>query len=278
MLSALPHQFDAKEFRSGGFDVAFSVRLPASINCLFNLENLELEDCKRLQSQPQLPPNVTEVRVNGCASLVTLLGALKLRKSSRTIIDCVDSLKLLGKNGLAISMLREYLEAVSDPDDKLSIVVPGSEIPKWFTYQNEGSSITVTRPSYLYNMNKGIALAKVDKEEFLDEVLALTETDQILSPTFTLLTVARTTQAGITFFSLARRDCSSRCEDLVILQRLKSTRPEPPGLLETGRSWQVERYQAVSPGSKVRSSSPTESRPHDSEIAQKVKEPNKLAI
>ena len=86
------------------------VRLPASINCLFNLENLELEDCKRLQSQPQLPPNVTEVRVNGCASLVTLLGALKLRKSSRTIIDCVDSLKLLGKNGLAISMLREYLE------------------------------------------------------------------------------------------------------------------------------------------------------------------------
>ncbi|KAK9178494.1 hypothetical protein WN943_027685 [Citrus x changshan-huyou] len=30
------------------------------------------------------------------------------------------------------------------------------------------------------------------------------ETDQILSPTFTLLTVARTTQAGITFFSLAR--------------------------------------------------------------------------
>ena len=46
------------------------------------------------------------------------------------------------------------LQAVSDPDGKLSIVVPGSEIPKWFMYQNEDSSITVTRPSYLYNVNK----------------------------------------------------------------------------------------------------------------------------
>ncbi|XP_024042865.1 TMV resistance protein N [Citrus clementina] len=44
------------------------VTLPASINSLFNLEKLELEDCKRLQSMPQLPPNLMEVRVNGCAS------------------------------------------------------------------------------------------------------------------------------------------------------------------------------------------------------------------
>ncbi|KAK9205233.1 hypothetical protein WN943_015500 [Citrus x changshan-huyou] len=86
------------------------VTLPASISSLLNLEELKLEDCKRLQSLPQLPPNVEKVRVNGCASLVTLLGALKLRKSDKTIIDCMDSLKLLRKNGLAISMLREYLE------------------------------------------------------------------------------------------------------------------------------------------------------------------------
>ncbi|XP_024044736.1 uncharacterized protein LOC18049636 [Citrus clementina] len=51
-------------------------------------------------------------------------------------------------------MLSEYLEAVSNPLKDLSIVVPGSEIPKWFMYQNEGSLITVTRHSYLYNMNK----------------------------------------------------------------------------------------------------------------------------
>ncbi|KAK9205227.1 hypothetical protein WN943_015494 [Citrus x changshan-huyou] len=43
---------------------------------------------------------------------------------------------------------------MSDPSHRLHIVVPGSEIPKWFMYQNEGSSITITRPSYLYNTNK----------------------------------------------------------------------------------------------------------------------------
>ncbi|KAH9725787.1 ADP-ribosyl cyclase/cyclic ADP-ribose hydrolase [Citrus sinensis] len=91
------------------------VTLPASISGLLNLKELELEDC-----------------------------ALKLRKSDCTIIKCIDSLKLLVNNGLAISMLQEYLEAMSlsPPRQEFKIVVPGSEIPKWFMYQNEGSSIT----------------------------------------------------------------------------------------------------------------------------------------
>ncbi|KAH9725784.1 ADP-ribosyl cyclase/cyclic ADP-ribose hydrolase [Citrus sinensis] len=106
------------------------VTLPASISGLLNLKELELEDC-----------------------------ALKLRKSDCTIIKCIDSLKLLVNNGLAISMLQEYLEAMSlsPPRQEFKIVVPGSEIPKWFMYQNEGSSITVTTPSYLYNKNKTLA-------------------------------------------------------------------------------------------------------------------------
>ncbi|KAH9725790.1 ADP-ribosyl cyclase/cyclic ADP-ribose hydrolase [Citrus sinensis] len=108
------------------------VTLPASISGLLNLKELELEDC-----------------------------ALKLRKSDCTIIKCIDSLKLLVNNGLAISMLQEYLEAMSlsPPRQEFKIVVPGSEIPKWFMYQNEGSSITVTTPSYLYNKNKVVGYA-----------------------------------------------------------------------------------------------------------------------
>ncbi|KAH9725723.1 ADP-ribosyl cyclase/cyclic ADP-ribose hydrolase [Citrus sinensis] len=135
------------------------VSLPASINCLFKLEILVLEDCKRLQSLPQLPPNVKKVKANGCASLVTLLGALKLRKSYCTLINCIGSLKLLGNNGLEFSMLREYLKEVSDQRNFFFIVVPGSEIPKWFMYQNEGSSITVRRPSYLHNKNRVVGYA-----------------------------------------------------------------------------------------------------------------------
>ncbi|KAK9200159.1 hypothetical protein WN944_015355 [Citrus x changshan-huyou] len=136
--------------------------LSASVNRLFNLKELELEDGKGLQSMPQLPPNIKEVRVNGCASLEKLSDALKLCKSEYISINCIDNLKLLRNDGLAFSMLKEYLEAsvpltphlgkklrfkmrhcyglffspffrsqvVSLPIQKFGIVVPGSEIPE----------------------------------------------------------------------------------------------------------------------------------------------------
>ncbi|ESR40241.1 ADP-ribosyl cyclase/cyclic ADP-ribose hydrolase [Citrus sinensis] len=139
-------------------------RPPSSIFLMKNLKTLSFSGCNG-------PPSTASCHLNlpfnlmGTSScpvalmLPSLSGVLRLRKSSWTTIYCIDSLKLLGKNDLATSMLREHLEAVSAPDSKLSIVVPGSEIPKWFMYQNEGSSITVTRPSYLHNVNKVVGYA-----------------------------------------------------------------------------------------------------------------------
>lgn len=63
--------------------------LPASINRLSKLWIIELEECKRLQSLPQLPSNIEQVRVNGYASLGTLSHALKLCKSIYTVISCM---------------------------------------------------------------------------------------------------------------------------------------------------------------------------------------------
>ncbi|KAH9782182.1 Disease resistance-like protein DSC1 [Citrus sinensis] len=137
---------------------------PSSIFLMKNLKTLSFRGCNGPPSSAScyLPFPINLMRRSsdlGALMLPSLSGALKLRKSSCTIIDFVDSLKLLGKNGLAISMLREFLEVVSAPSHKFSIVVPGSEIPKWFMYQNEGSSITVTRPSYLCNMNQVVGYA-----------------------------------------------------------------------------------------------------------------------
>lgn len=155
------------------------------------LVRINLEDCKRLQSMPQLPPNIEEVRVDGCVSLETLSGALKLCNSEYISINCIDDLKLLGNNGLAFSMLKEYLEVilslplsfaqnimpkndavlwthffpffrlqvVSNPIQKFCIVVPGSEIPEWFMHQNDGSSIKFIMPSNLYCKNKALGYA-----------------------------------------------------------------------------------------------------------------------
>ncbi|KDO45460.1 hypothetical protein CISIN_1g001889mg [Citrus sinensis] len=128
------------------------VSLPATISLLFKLEELELEDCKRLQSLPQLPPNIVSVSVNDCASLGKLSDTLKLCKWEHIFIDCIDCLKLLCNDDLACSMLKEYLEAVSK--SRFSIVVPGSKIPEWFMYQNDGCSITLIRPSKSNKKNK----------------------------------------------------------------------------------------------------------------------------
>ena len=45
------------------------VSLPTSIDQLSGLKFLYMEDCKMLQSLPQLPPNLELLRVNGCTSL-----------------------------------------------------------------------------------------------------------------------------------------------------------------------------------------------------------------
>ncbi|KAH9725779.1 ADP-ribosyl cyclase/cyclic ADP-ribose hydrolase [Citrus sinensis] len=139
--------------------------LPASINRLSKLWIIELEECKRLQSLPQLPSNIEQVRVNGCASLGTLSHALKLCKSIYIVISCVDCTKLLNNNGSALSVLTENLELqeVSKPIPHLSIVVPRSEIPMSFRYQNEGSSIAVTTPLFWHKRNdvRGYAICCV---------------------------------------------------------------------------------------------------------------------
>ncbi|GAY66170.1 hypothetical protein CUMW_246650, partial [Citrus unshiu] len=80
----------------------------------------------------------------------------------------MDCLKLTGKYDLVLSLLNEYIKnsenmSLSDkylkfPNEDMrsfSIIVPGSEIPEWFEYQNnEGSSITISLPPKTYKNSK----------------------------------------------------------------------------------------------------------------------------
>ncbi|KAH9781808.1 ADP-ribosyl cyclase/cyclic ADP-ribose hydrolase [Citrus sinensis] len=139
-------------------------RPPSSVFLMKNLRTLSFSGCNGPPSSASWHLHLPFNLMGKSSCLVALMlpslsGALKLCKSNGIVIECIDSLKLLRNNGWAILMLREYLEAVSDPLKDFSTVIPGSKIPKWFMYQNEGSSITVTRPSYLYNMNKIVGYA-----------------------------------------------------------------------------------------------------------------------
>ncbi|GAY64453.1 hypothetical protein CUMW_233740 [Citrus unshiu] len=97
------------------------VSLPASIYRLSSLLDIFLEECKMLQNLPRLPASIHWISLGGCVSLETL---------SDDLTRC------------------------------FSIVVPGSEIPEWFEYQNnEGSSITISTPPKTYKNRKLVGYA-----------------------------------------------------------------------------------------------------------------------
>ncbi|KAH9781758.1 ADP-ribosyl cyclase/cyclic ADP-ribose hydrolase [Citrus sinensis] len=79
------------------------VSLPASIYRLSNLQEIELEECKMLQTLPRLPASIQWILLDGCVSLETLSDVLKLNEHRLPLLslECVDCLKLTGNYDLA---------------------------------------------------------------------------------------------------------------------------------------------------------------------------------
>ncbi|XP_031271618.1 TMV resistance protein N-like isoform X1 [Pistacia vera] len=121
-----------------------------SINRLPKLQCLKLEGSKRLQSLPELPPNINTIRLDACPSLETLSNGLEFRNSEFAVISCMNCLKLSDCCSMGLLMLNRYLKAMSNPRMEFSIVVPGNEVPKWVKQKSEDSSIRITRPSHEY--------------------------------------------------------------------------------------------------------------------------------
>ncbi|KAH9782098.1 ADP-ribosyl cyclase/cyclic ADP-ribose hydrolase [Citrus sinensis] len=136
--------------------------LPASINRLSSLRRIELEECKMLQTLPRLPASIHVILLDGCVSLETLSDVLNLNEHQLPYLGlhCVDCLKLAGNYDLALSLLKEYIKNSERHRRGFSIIVPGSEIPEWFEYQNnEGSSITISTPPKTYKNSKLVGYA-----------------------------------------------------------------------------------------------------------------------
>ncbi|CAL8991968.1 unnamed protein product [Prunus brigantina] len=90
--------------------------LPAGLRCLSKLWELNLESCKSLQQA-----------VNG----------FRLVENNE------------GCNSIAFLMLQKFRQGVRHSILKFNIVIPGSEIPDWFSNQSVGDSLMVERPPHL---------------------------------------------------------------------------------------------------------------------------------
>ncbi|CAN6555775.1 unnamed protein product [Malus baccata var. baccata] len=142
------------------------VNLPTSISQLTKLENLYLSRCRRLQHLPVLSSDVDlQVTADGCTKLEMLecptnLG--KLNSSCFNFINCFGMLEKECYNHITFTMLQRYLKGVPYAGDRYEIVMPGKEIPGWFTHQRMGPEVSVDlTPQWRDNKWMGYALCAV---------------------------------------------------------------------------------------------------------------------
>ncbi|XP_024043493.1 disease resistance protein RPS6 isoform X2 [Citrus clementina] len=157
------------------------------------LETLDLEDCNMLRSLPELPLCLQSLKAMNCNRLQSLpeipscvqeLDASVLEKLSKPSPDLrqwhpeyvtpqpiyfgfTNCLKLDGKANnkiladslrmaIAASLRLGYENAYNEKLSKLrgsQIVLPGSEIPDWFSNQSSGSSIRIQLPPHSFCRN-----------------------------------------------------------------------------------------------------------------------------
>ncbi|CAN6684977.1 unnamed protein product [Malus baccata var. baccata] len=136
------------------------LEIPASIKQASRLSILDLEGCKRLQSIPELPV-LCNVKARGCTSLKKVsssrtaltqgwdkpnycfrffLHCPRLNNNSRSNI--MDEAQITIMRMATVAPLKEDYWR-HDLWPQINIVCPGKEIPNWFSYQNEGSSIDI---------------------------------------------------------------------------------------------------------------------------------------
>ncbi|XP_023920918.2 disease resistance protein RUN1-like [Quercus suber] len=125
-------------------------RLPSSIVHLKNLRKLSV------RLLPKLPLNIKYIGADGCISLETLPARLEDNFLYLHLLNCVKLVDNEGYDNLFLTMLRH--DFFKRPDRySICVLIPGNNIPKWFSHQTEGASLNLQGPSDFL----GIALCTV---------------------------------------------------------------------------------------------------------------------
>ncbi|XP_048328804.2 disease resistance protein RPV1-like [Ziziphus jujuba] len=144
--------------------------LPACFNRLTKLRILDLRDCENLKSLgPELPPSLEMVRVDDCISLDTFLDPLNDQfcnlRCSATCNNCFELVRRQGSKRTAFASLKRYLQKPANASKRFDIVLPGNEIPAWFTHQSSGTSISFQLDPNLCNSKwMGFAISVFPKK------------------------------------------------------------------------------------------------------------------
>ncbi|KAI9119745.1 hypothetical protein K1719_009134 [Acacia pycnantha] len=130
--------------------------LPASIKHLLNLAYINLSNCRRLRSLPELPFFIEEVDANGCISLELVPNlATAPHLTSLLLKDCLklenhymESACFPLKRAIYTSQVSEFCE--SDLRQACEFYYPGRKVPEWFKSSQRidaSNNISIELPS-----------------------------------------------------------------------------------------------------------------------------------
>ncbi|CAL9020087.1 unnamed protein product [Prunus brigantina] len=163
------------------------VSLPASISGLSKLSTFTLNNCKRLQKLPSLPSSrryYFSLKTGNCTSLKIFPDPTLTSGGSIILIysfNCFSLVDHQGSSSIIYLMLKKFLQVLPSVSPSLlscvrstiyilpvqeiphslknfRIVIPGSEIPEWFSNQSVGDSVIETLPSDSNSKWVGFAL------------------------------------------------------------------------------------------------------------------------
>ncbi|MFQ6621268.1 hypothetical protein Gotur_024020, partial [Gossypium turneri] len=114
--------------------------LPTTLGGLSKLTSLVLTDCKRLKSLPELPASI-KLWLDGCGSLEAVANSTTAFSSRVDGYICAFNCFKLAEGNDAVAMLKRCIqEGAKVRTTNYDIIIPGSEIPKWFTNQTDDPS------------------------------------------------------------------------------------------------------------------------------------------
>ncbi|XP_076958727.1 TMV resistance protein N-like [Bidens hawaiensis] len=146
-----------------GFDLFGSTfsRLPATISQLSHLKLLDLSHCYNLKGVPELPPCIQVLRAGHCTSLKTI-GDLSNKYKWLFKISVRGCFKLTedreSQSHISNMLMKSLVQECAAVNHRLSITVPGSKIPIWFSNKRLGNEIDLYLPHNQISKMIGLAI------------------------------------------------------------------------------------------------------------------------
>ncbi|KAL4354634.1 hypothetical protein GQ457_06G022660 [Hibiscus cannabinus] len=117
------------------------ISITSSLTRLSKLDLLKLSNCKELKSLPELPASIEIVDIHNCASLELVAIPSKVCNSADYAWIRGTHCYRLADNVIAFTFVKRYLKVFSNSRKFFGIMIPGNEIPEWFSHQRVDSSV-----------------------------------------------------------------------------------------------------------------------------------------